>query len=326
MKAFEDNQVLLEIELRNIVNLYFNGRFNFRCNVCGDSHKDKYKKRAYLLFESNKYFYFCHNCGYSSDALYWMKDYFPQNFNNYKRELFKINCDPSKITTHNKTLEDLLSQAKRLHLERTVDESEEVKTFKKITKFEKACEYCVRRKIPEAVWSKWFYSIDGFYKDRIIIPYYDNNNEIYYYTGRSLNPKNIVKYLSRRGENLNSCYNLYNIDNSKPVFIFEGPIDAIFCDNSVAMTGLKFSVVESIANKYFVLDNDATGVKHSIKRLQEGHNIFLWSKFLKDYKSFKNVKDFNDFILYNDSNITKIDSNMILKYFTNDIKDKIYLI
>lgn len=326
MNKFEDNQILIEIELRNIVNTYFEGRFNHRCVVCGDSLKDPHKKRGYILYEDNSWYVYCHNCGYSSNAKYWIKTYFPQNYDNYKRELFKINYKPSNIVTHQNVLNELIAKAKLKQKERHIDESKEIKTFKKITKFENACNYCIHRKIPESVWSKWFYSVDGCYKDRIVIPYYDLNQEIYYYTGRTLNPNNVVKYLSRKGENLNSCYNLYNVDNSKPVFILEGPIDSIFVENSVAMTGLKFSVVENINNKYFLFDNDTTGYKFSLKKLQEGNYVFLWKKFLNTYRVYKNVKDVNDFILYNDSNITNLTADMILEFFTNNINNKIYLI
>lgn len=324
MKKFEDNDTLLEIELRNIINLNYDGRFNFKCPVCGDGNHGK--KRGFLLHRDSQWTYYCHNCNYSSTASFWMKQFFPHNYENYKRELFRLNCNSSNFEKYEDKLKVLISNAKQKLAERTVDESEEIKTFKKITKFEKACEYCQRRKIPESIWSTWFYSIDGLYKDRIVIPYYDLNNQIYYYTGRSLNPKNVIKYMSRKGNNLNSCYNKYNVDESSPVFVLEGPIDSIFVDNSVAMTGFKFFVVDDIKNKYYMFDNDKTGLYYSIKKLQQGEYVFMWKRFLSDYLCVKPIKDVNDFILYNDSNITKLTSDMILKYFTNDIKDKIYFI
>jgi len=324
MKRFEDNKTLLEIELRNIVNYYFDGKFNFKCPVCGDGVHGK--KRGFLLEKTDTWTYYCHNCNYSSNASFWMKTYFPNNYDNYKRELFKLNCNVSNFDNYELKLKSLIATAKVKQAEQIVDETKEVKTFKKITKFEAACNYCNQRKIPESIWSKWFYSVDGFYKNRVIIPYYNSNNEVYYYTGRSLNPKNVVKYLSRKGQNLNSCYNRYSIDESKPVFVLEGPIDSIFVENSIAMTGIKFTVVEDIKNKHFIFDNDATGFKFSLKKLQEGNKVFLWKKFLNDYLCYKPIKDVNDFILYNDSNIIKLTSDMILEYFTNDIKNKIYLI
>ena len=38
-----------------------NNVYNFSCQYCGDSKKDKFKARGYLLEKKGNYNYFCHN-------------------------------------------------------------------------------------------------------------------------------------------------------------------------------------------------------------------------------------------------------------------------
>lgn len=43
--------------------------YNIRCPYCGDSSRNKNKKRGYILYKENekKYYYYCHNCGISKE-------------------------------------------------------------------------------------------------------------------------------------------------------------------------------------------------------------------------------------------------------------------
>ncbi|RKY69500.1 MAG: hypothetical protein DRQ24_10700 [Candidatus Latescibacterota bacterium] len=206
------------------------------------------------------------------------------------------------------------------------DEKEDTKHFKSILKFEDCVQFCENRKIPKEVYSKWYYSVGGLYKGRIIIPFRNNaTGKIYYYQGRKFNNKIGVKYLSRYGIH-NSVYNYYNVDKDKPVIILEGPIDSIFVANSVAVTGLKLKDdrLNDFKQKYFMVDNDNSGNKNAIKLLKLRKYVFNWSKFLKDHKCNRDIKDVNDFIMYNNENIDILTWDMISSYFTNNITDKIY--
>lgn len=50
--------------------------YNIRCPYCGDSSKNEFKKRGYILYKENekKYFYYCHNCGISKDIQDFIND------------------------------------------------------------------------------------------------------------------------------------------------------------------------------------------------------------------------------------------------------------
>ena len=40
--------------------------WNFRCPICGDSQKNKNKRRGFIYEKQNKYFYRCHNCDFGA--------------------------------------------------------------------------------------------------------------------------------------------------------------------------------------------------------------------------------------------------------------------
>jgi len=187
--------------------------------------------------------------------------------------------------------------------------------------------------IPEEVYSKWFYAEDGYlynnkskvgFKQRLVIPFYNAEGKIYYYQGRALHSWQSPRYKSRKiGNNI---YNYYLVDKSKPVTVLEGPIDSIFVDNSIAVTGLKFGdeKLNVFPNKRFLQDNDASGNKMAINLLDTGTPVFNWQLFLREYDCDKAIKDVNDFIRYNKHGIKKLTSDIIDSYFTNRVFDKVY--
>lgn len=308
-----DSLILLDIEIRNVLNSYFyepydgGDNYNFACNVCGDSKTDKHKKRGFILKNQNPWMFYCHNCGASMPVIFWLREYFPDNYKSYRKQTMSGVVDP----TEQKSI-----MTKRRQKLDPAEEKTYTKFFKNILAFPDAVSFCERRMIPKEVYSTWYYAIDGKYKKRIIIPFRNDKNKIYYYQGRILEGS-ILKYLSRKGD-YNSIYNFYLVDRDKPVVVLEGPIDSIFVENSVAVTGLKLKdeKLNNFPYKYYLLDNDKSGFKKSIKMLSQGNYVFNWTLFLKDHDCTGPVKDVNDFILKNKHGITKLTFAYIKKYFT----------
>ena len=47
-----------------------------------------------------------------------------------------------------------------------------------------------------------------------------------------------------------------------------------------------------------MFDNDKTGKKKMIEKLKKGRSVFMWQKFLQDFKLDKyDIKDLNDLML-----------------------------
>ena len=66
-----------------------NGTFNCRCPICGDSKKNKHKKRGYFLQKQGQYKFFCHNCGATRTIENFLKELAPNLAQEYKLEVLK---------------------------------------------------------------------------------------------------------------------------------------------------------------------------------------------------------------------------------------------
>lgn len=318
---FKIDEAILERHVRTVLNQYHSDVFetseyyNIRCNICGDSKKDIYKKRGFILKTKDPWVYFCHNCNVSTTAISWMKEHYYTNYKNMMIDMMRNRPGGS----------DDKFDFKKKDCSVDRDEKEDTKHFKPLTKFDDCVEYCESRKIPREVYRHWRYATGGVFSGRIIITFRKPTGKVYYYQGRSFNNKNGVKYLSRFGDHKNTIYNYFCVDETKPVAVLEGPVDCAFVENSIAVTGLKLKgdILNKFKKIYFLLDNDESANKKVLKLLDQRKYVFNWQKFLKDHKC-KGVKDVNDFILKNKEGITMFTWELIEPYFTNNPGDKIY--
>ncbi|MDY0270320.1 hypothetical protein [Trichloromonas sp.] len=138
---------------------------------------------------------------------------------------------------------------------------------------------------------------------------------------------------------LSHFFNIFNVDFTRDVNLFEGYIDSLSIPNSIGQIGINtdigFLLNEDGISLRFIYDNDKAGFNKSQKMLKDGHKVFLWNKFfidlLKKHKGNKKelakklkeeIKDFNKLSqkfkkpLYEIFNFDQ--------YFSDDNLDKIY--
>ena len=326
-----ENDIALERQIRLILSTFGNvtegyDYYQFRCPICGDSQKSKSKKRGYILKKKKPWMYFCHNCYYKKPVGAWLKEFYPAYYKDYYSEILRTKNTKQKP----------LPKVENPKIRKKSPEKNHTKHFVPITKgssdlFNLAINLCMKRNIPNEVWSKWFVATGGMYRNRLIIPFFDNHGKIYYYQGRSLLANMTPKYLSRAGDYI-SVYNYYHADKSLPVPILEGPIDSIFVENSVAVTGVKIDDerLKDFPNKRFLIDYDGEGKQNKTKKkaielLTRGEYVFCWKRFMKEYKLPKRDKwDVNDVLMF-----LKKDSftySELEPFFTNSIYDKVFFV
>jgi hypothetical protein len=124
-------------------------------------------------------------------------------------------------------------------------------------------------------------------------------------------------------DHLSLFFNILNIDYSNIVTIFEGPLDSFQFYNSISLSGVVKNLPFNFDRQRYFLDNDEPGMKKSYGLLEKGELIFLWKKFLDDFKIKKKIKDLNELMIYLKSN--KIRNYNFDKYFSTKKLDLIYV-
>jgi hypothetical protein len=308
-----------------------NGLYNFRCPFCGDSDKSKRKARGYFIPGKARegYFFKCHNC---NEAIGSFKNFLkvqqPAVYREYELEHFMETHEikPSKkvsAATH-----FISSATKELtpHIE-PVPASAIEKYSERLTDLPKshfARQYVINRKIPSDFHQGLFYTPaykefvnQAFPEDthkmpsdkRLIIPFYDAMGFLQGVSGRALEddgsdwPKYIITR-ARTTPDFAKLYGLERLDWKKRIYIVEGPIDAMFLPNCVALQDsalfktkemfIGSSPLSSRAHTFTIVPDNQPRNKESnaslLKAIKEGLDVVIWPKFIQE-------KDINDMIL-----------------------------
>ena len=220
--------------------------YNFRCNICGDSKKNKIKKRGYIFKDKKNggYYYKCFNCGDKRIPLItYTKIYFPDLYTRFiynnilnQKKVQSIENDKSKIKYKYNSNEELLSL---------------------LTKWNKnhiSKQYLDYRKIPINKRSELYFIGDlnilleyininqiGCYKllnytsPRIVIPVYTRDrNKIIGFVCRSVLKADPVRYYNIKISEEPLLLGLDKINTSKSIYIVEGYFDSLFLSNSIS--------------------------------------------------------------------------------------------
>ena len=123
----------------------------------------------------------------------------------------------------------------------------------------------------------------GSHSGRIIIPSYDDNNNLTYYIARSWDPTTRAKYKNPEAEKDKIIFNERLIDWKKDIYLVEGVFDSIFLENSIPMLGkhmseLLFNTLYSKAEGNIIIALDADAWSESVKLYHELNGGKLWGK------------------------------------------------
>ena len=278
-----------------------NGNFNFRCILCGDSKKSKSKRRGWVLFDNEKVTYHCFNCNDSMSFKKLLKDRYPHLYNQYIKQkdvrailqLGKKDATPTptKVTKTARIdiTDDFMAYTFGIY-DRNLDKGKMMLQYT-------ALKFALNRDLPKDFIKQLRVCYDGKFRDRVLIPFYDDEGEIYCFQGRSLTGRE-PKYLTNKPEGNTKIFNFYNVDPKHLVYILEGPIDALFVDNAIATSGIANygteqyeEIAQKFSNRTWVFDNDNTGLDMAIRYAQKGEYVFCWRKEDAD------VKDINELVL-----------------------------
>ena len=87
---------------------------------------------------------------------------------------------------------------------------------------------------------------------------YNESGELIGISGRAINDSQLRYLTMRFVDDVPLIYNLNNVDNTKTVYVTEGPIDSLFLPNSIAVGGSDFKKIDKKFkdNAILVYDNE----------------------------------------------------------------------
>ena len=279
--------------------------WNSRCPICGDSRKNKSKKRLYIYAKKQDLFVKCHNCGYGSNLGNFIKQLDPHLHGQYIMERYsqgqtgkgktkepEFNFEPPKFKPKKTTI----------HLP----------SIGSLSKDHFARKYYESRKIPGSFMDKVFFAEDfkkwaqsvcqidysnlGPNEPRMVIPFFDENGKLISAQGRALG-QNELRYITVKiHESSPKIFGLDRWKSDEHTYIVEGPIDSMFLPNCLAVAGADLQTVK--INKELctlVYDNEPRNleiVKRTWGALKRGWRVVVWPHGNKNYP-----KDINEMIL-----------------------------
>lgn len=294
--------------------------YRFACPYCGDSASNPRKKRGNIYNDSN--FFVCYNCStkkptlaflsdfneaLSLDSILTIKESMRSNKTNYNRNIDLSDIEDIVIKRDDFERDYKIKRGSNDH---PILKARGVKNFDNIgTKgddiyvYNMLGEYIIGLTIRRANRKPKYkaYTLNQIWKD-------------FYST--EIRESQFVKDYSL-------LFNYFQINTSKVLTIVEGPIDATFIPNTVAIGGVSKSMrpFDFFDNKRVWFDNDKTG-KDAMKKLLLNQNlsIFMWDKFIRDFNLPNDIKDINDLYMVNPVYIEEAE-----KYFTNQKIDLLYV-
>jgi len=279
------------------------GTYNAGCPVCKEGKSFGKKKRLFFYPETNTFH--CFNCSKTWSSFKWISDV----CNMSKEEIdYEVGTNEFSIDVEKK-LENIVIYKKEIpdlpHDSINIMDELQQKFYSKNNSFINAFEYAKDRRLFTAVNKSpnLFVSLTDFiHKNRLCIPFYDRNNKLVFYQTRAVD-KTEPRYLGKQGYD-KTLFGIERIDINIPyIFIFEGPIDAMFVKNGISAAGLSISDVQKTQliefpfhKKIWVLDNpkfdDAASDK--IKTLLDrNESVFKWPLGMS-------YKDFNEKCVFED--------------------------
>ena len=278
-----------------------NGLWNFRCPYCGDSQKHKNKARGYFFLKKNDIVFKCHNCGIGRSFGGFLQDHAPDLHDEYVMERYK-----KGLTGKGRNVADPVIQTKAPVF---VSKPTGLEKISDLNISHPAKKYLLERQLPEDALKRLYY-VDKFQDwvntqkktfpesnvdhPRIIIPLIDRDGNWFGFQGRSLNPKDKMRYITiMLNDDKPKVFGLDNVDETKTIYVTEGPFDSFFIPNSIAMCGADVDLSTDDHRYVFVFDNEPRNkqiVDRIAKTIEKGHRVVIWTHDIVE-------KDINDMVL-----------------------------
>lgn len=291
-----------------------NGTWNFSCPYCGDSQTDTRKARGYVFSRKGKMRYYCHNCSVPGiDIPKLVKHVDPGLYDEYVKEKLMAYAGERQKT-------DVEIFADKMKKPVFVKGSP-LRYLKKVSLFKPSSALKIwvdGRKLPPdshyrlffcKEFKKWVndYCIPGKFDEdslkrdepRLIIPFIDKEGNLFAFQGRSFKKNAKIRYITIiLDESKPKIFGLDKVDETKTMYVVEGPLDSLFLPNGIASAGSDLTAnlhrITDDKSKFVVIyDNEPRNkeiVKKIEKAINQGYIVCIWPETIEQ-------KDVNDMVL-----------------------------
>ena len=251
--------------------------FSFSCPECD---KEKQKKKLVIKIETGQWHcWVCEIKGKNVHSL--IKKFYPQKYNEWcsrfeeqRRALYK---DDEEKKEEKVQLPDDCLNIEELQSSNDPDAKA-------------ILNYLEERGVSEDIAYRFriMGCIYGRLRQRVVIPSFDKDGELNYWTSRSIDKDAKFKYINPKVDRFSIIFNEVDVDWHKEITLVEGPFDMIkSCKNTVPLLGstlnrssILFSrIVEHQTPVTIALDKDAIEKSHKIAKNLYQYNISI--KFLE---------------------------------------------
>lgn len=233
------------------------------------SHSRKDKKKLCLRVDNE--YYHCWVCGFKGKGLSRFFKLYANRFHIEAKELFEKNIREKE---EDETPAINLPDGFKLLASATGRNDPDINACKK---------YLVKRGLTTE--KMWYFKLgavsSGRYRRRIIVPSFDSEGTLNYFTARSIDESS-RKYINPKVSRSEIIFNEINIDWSKEVTIVEGPFDLFNCNqNATCLLGstlsekhkLFSSIVKNCTPVLLALDRDADSKTQNIASLLSSYDV-----------------------------------------------------
>jgi hypothetical protein len=284
--------------------------WNCRCILCGDSTTNTRKARGYFYRTKNDLYYKCHNCSESMHFGTFLKRLDSILYQKYVFERYSSGENGPKAHTNaevNLKFEEP-TFVKKIDLRSVATPLDELHIAHEVVR------YCLDRKIPlekhSSLWAIRHVSDISKLSDkyerlkstepRLLLPMYNDQGDLSGVSMRGVRGEHL-RYITARFSDDDEplIFGLKEVDETKPIYVTEGPIDSLFLNNAIAVCGTSFSKLESLAfpkeKLTVIFDNQPRNVevcKLLEKYINLGYLVCIWPSSIVE-------KDINDMVLNN---------------------------
>ena len=299
--------------------------WNSRCPICGDSQKNRSKKRMYIYTKGQSLFVKCHNCGYGASFGNFIKQIDPHLHGQYVMERYSHGHGESVGRGKTKDPEFHFKKPEFKPRPQKI----ELPSIGELDEDHFARKYYESRNLPETFkttvyfaedFKKWAeniskidYSNLGKEEPRMVIPFFDMKGKLIAAQGRALG-RNELRYITIKvEEKFPKIFGLDRWDPEEHTYIVEGPIDSMFLPNCLAVAGGDLETLPINVDKKqctLIFDNEPRN-KHTVKKMMKSiekcWNVVVWPEL----KKFKDINDLINNGLSTDEILNIINKNTV---------------